>query len=275
MVATRIITGIIGGGLAIFIIYEGGWIFFTMIALLLLGGWFEYGRLIGRKGEKMPFLPLAAWLVVSLTALAFDSYKLLTVLAVLLPLGLFLRTVFQYGKVSPGNSAYALYGTVYICAGFWSLLVLRSGMIGSYFRDDFASVILDPGRFFVFLLVFSTWASDTFAFFAGRAFGKTKLCPAVSPGKTVEGALGGFIGTIVVALIFSAAFQFSLLHGFAIGFLTALAAPLGDLTESALKRVCGVKDSGALIPGHGSILDRFDSLLVAAPVVYAYLTVVA
>lgn len=97
---------------------------------------------------------MAAWLVVSLTALAFDSYKLLTVLAVLLPLGLFLRTVFQYGKVSPGNSAYALYGTVYICAGFWSLLVLRSGMIGSYFRDDFASVILDPGRFFVFLLVF-------------------------------------------------------------------------------------------------------------------------
>ena len=105
--------------------------------------------------------------------------------------------------------------------------------------------------------------------------GKTKLCPTISPGKTKEGAIGGFVGTLITALIFSLVFQFSLLHAFAIGLIVAVAAPLGDLVESILKRVCHVKDSGTLIPGHGGVLDRFDSLLFAAPAVYVYLFLIS
>lgn len=155
------------------------------------------------------------------------------------------------------------------------MLALRSGLIAASMTQHFSTVMLEPARFILFLLVFSTWASDTFAFAVGKAAGKTKLCPTISPGKTQEGAIGGFVGTIVVALIFSAIFGFSLLHGFAIGLIVAIAAPLGDLVESILKRVCDVKDSGTLIPGHGGVLDRFDSLLFAAPAVYVYITLIA
>ena len=87
--------------------------------------------------------------------------------------------------------------------------------------------------------------------------------------------MGGFVGAVAVALIVSLVFRFSVLHGVIIGLIVAITAPLGDLTESVLKRTCGVKDSGALIPGHGGILDRFDSLLIAAPAVYAYLVLAA
>ena len=275
MLVTRVISGIVGGGAAVFIIYEGSWLFFALLSFLMLGGWIEYTKLVRAAGEKMPCGTIAVWLFAVLFALAFNSVKGLTLLAVLLSFFLFLRTVFKYGRIRPVNSAYALYGTVYVGAGFIAMFALRSGLIGSYFRDDFAAVMLDPGRFFMFLVLFSVWASDTFAYFAGRAFGKNKLCPAISPGKTLEGALGGFIGAVAVALIVSLVFRFSVLHGVIIGLIVAITAPLGDLIESVLKRTCGVKDSGALIPGHGGILDRFDSLLIAAPAVYAYLVLAA
>lgn len=154
------------------------------------------------------------------------------------------------------------------------MLALRSGSVASFMGSSFGAVMLEPARFFVFLLIFSTWASDTFAFAVGKMMGKVKLCPAISPGKTREGAIGGFVGTLAVAIIFSLIFKFSVLHALAIGVIIGIMAPLGDLVESILKRVCGVKDSGNIIPGHGGVLDRFDSLLFAAPAMYVYLMLV-
>lgn len=103
---------------------------------------------------------------------------------------------------------------------------------------------------------------------------EVKLCPSISPGKTREGAIGGFVGTLIVAVVFSLIFQFSILHALALGIIIGIMAPLGDLAESILKRVSGVKDSGNIIPGHGGVLDRFDSLLFAAPAMYVYLMLV-
>lgn len=275
MLAKRILTGIIGGALTIFIIYEGNWLFFIMMTLLALLGWYEYGNLVRKLNANLADRVGAAWIVCFLSAYWFNSVKLVLLLAVAMMLWLLLQTVLRHNKIKPVDSAYTLYGLIYVVGGFWAMLALRSGLIAASMTPHFSTVMLEPARFILFLLVFSTWASDTFAFAVGKAAGKTKLCPTISPGKTQEGAIGGFVGTIVVALIFSAIFGFSLLHGFAIGLIVAIAAPLGDLVESILKRVCDVKDSGTLIPGHGGVLDRFDSLLFAAPAVYVYITLIA
>lgn len=275
MLAKRIITGIVGGGLTIFIIYEGNWLFFLMITLLALLGWREYVRMLHEKKVNLTEYVGYVWLVATFSAWWFASLKLFFLLCVVMMSWILLRTVILHQTVKLEDSACSLYGLLYIGGGFLAMLALRNGMMGSYILDSFQNVMLEPNRFLVFLLIFSTWASDTFAFAAGKAMGKNKLCPAISPGKTREGALGGFIGTLVVALLFSLIFKFSLLHGFAIGLIIAIMAPLGDLVESIMKRACGVKDSGNIIPGHGGVLDRFDSLLFASPAVYAYLMLIA
>lgn len=275
MLAKRIITGVIGGALTIGIIYEGGWLFFFMMILLAILGWHEYCNLVRKLGANLSERLGAGWIVCFFAAYWFGSVKVMMLLAVAAMLWLLLQTVLFHGKIKPVDSAYTLYGLLYVSGGFLAMLALRNGQIASYITDAFSSVMLEPARFFMFLLIFSTWASDTFAFAVGKVKGKNKLCPSISPGKTQEGALGGFIGTVVTALVFSLIFQFSLIHALAIGIIIAVAAPLGDLVESILKRVCQVKDSGTLIPGHGGVLDRFDSLLFAAPAVYVYLTLIA
>lgn len=275
MLVKRILTGIIGGAATIGIVYEGNWLFFIMMLLLTLLGWYEYSNLVTPLKVKLADRFGAVWLVLFFAAYWFGAYHLMMLLALVLMAWLLLRTVFFHQVVKPVDSAYSLYGIVYLGGGFLAILALRSGTLGSYMTPYFDTVMLEPSRFIVFLLIFSTWASDTFAFAFGKWLGKNKLCPQISPGKTQEGALGGFVGTIIVAVIFSLIFKFSLLHAFALGIIIAVMAPLGDLVESILKRVCGVKDSGNIIPGHGGILDRFDSLLFAAPAVYVYLLCIA
>jgi len=133
---------------------------------------------------------------------------------------------------------------------------------------------LDDGRNWVFLALFATFASDTAAFFVGRALGKHHLAPRISPGKTWEGAIAGVFSAIIVSLLFtiSTPLQLPLIHWQAIllGLLVSVFGQLGDLVESLLKRNMGVKESGKLIPGHGGVLDRIDSVVFAGIVVYYY-----
>jgi phosphatidate cytidylyltransferase len=129
---------------------------------------------------------------------------------------------------------------------------------------------IEPGWRWVLFTVFVAMGSDSGAYLAGRAFGRRKLAPAISPSKTVEGSLGGLAGAVLIAAICRAVFFGRLGSGEAstLGFTIGVLAQLGDLCESALKRAFGAKDSGWIIPGHGGILDRLDSLLF--PVVFAY-----
>ena len=131
---------------------------------------------------------------------------------------------------------------------------------------------LDAGRNWVFFVLFVTWVSDTTAFFIGRRFGKHKLAPNISPGKTWEGAIGGIFGAIIMSILFftSTPFHLPLVYWQAIvlSILVSIFGQVGDLVESLLKRSTGVKDSGKLMPGHGGILDRMDSLIFAGVVVY-------
>ena len=133
------------------------------------------------------------------------------------------------------------------------------------------------GMFYVIIAIFSAWIADTGAFFAGRRWGKHKLCPNISPKKTVEGVLGGFALNIIAMVVFGYLFhaiyyaysvEISYLTLVIIGFFGTIMSILGDLSFSLIKRSCHIKDFGEIIPGHGGILDRFDSVIFEAPFVY-------
>lgn len=136
---------------------------------------------------------------------------------------------------------------------------------------------LDNGRNWVFFTLFTTFAFDTTAFFVGRAIGKHRLAPRISPGKTWEGTIGGTIGAVIVSLLFllptplKVEIQWG--HTISIGLLVSIFGQIGDLTESYFKRKMGVKDSGSLIPGHGGVLDRMDSIVFAGVVIYYYVII--
>jgi phosphatidate cytidylyltransferase len=140
---------------------------------------------------------------------------------------------------------------------------------------------LEDGRNWVYLAMLTTFANDTSAYFIGRARGRHKMAPAISPAKTWEGAIGGLVGAITGAVVIAvvlklisaelgAPFAFRYWQIIVLGLLVGVFAQLGDLVESLLKRRTGVKESGNLLPGHGGVLDRFDSLIFVGAVVYYY-----
>jgi phosphatidate cytidylyltransferase len=127
----------------------------------------------------------------------------------------------------------------------------------------------------VWLVVFSAFATDICAYFIGMKFGRRKLAPALSPKKTVEGSIGGIVGSIIVCGVFGwFAMPELFVHTLVIGALGGVVSQVGDLTASAIKRRLGIKDYGSIIPGHGGVLDRIDSILFTAPLVYIYLSVI-
>jgi phosphatidate cytidylyltransferase len=132
---------------------------------------------------------------------------------------------------------------------------------------------LPEGKLWLLMLFVGTWASDTFAYFIGRTFGKHKLTPSLSPKKTWEGALGGLLGSMIAVYIYSAlVIPVPILHLIVLGMFISITSQLGDLAESTFKRQANIKDSGSIIPGHGGVLDRFDSLLLSTPLVYYYVS---
>jgi len=152
----------------------------------------------------------------------------------------------------------------------WTMAgLLYIGWLMSYFV---ALRGLDNGRDWVFFALFTTFGSDTTAFFVGSALGRHHLAPRISPKKTWEGVIGGVLGAIIVSLLLAMFFNLPLNYGQAIflGLLVSIFGQLGDLVESLFKRNMGVKDSGRLMPGHGGALDRIDSVVFAGIVVYYY-----
>lgn len=153
-----------------------------------------------------------------------------------------------------------LFAVLTLLPFLWSVILLRA-----YHYD------IDPymGAKLVLLVCLLVWAADTGAYFAGKRFGKRKMAPFVSPNKTVEGLVGGLISAIAVTMIAAHAFSIPFSSAFVlslVALITSFACVLGDLLESMFKRVAGVKDSGSILPGHGGILDRIDSLTAAFPV---------
>ena len=136
----------------------------------------------------------------------------------------------------------------------------------------YLSLLRDKGQGLALIALLCTWVADTAAYFVGRAIGRRKLYPSVSPGKTVEGALGGLVGSVVVAFAVARLFGVALgpWHVVWLGAIAGTFGVVGDLCESLLKRSVGAKDSSHLIPGHGGVLDRFDAVMFVAPAFYIY-----
>jgi len=132
---------------------------------------------------------------------------------------------------------------------------------------------ITDGTLWLLLAMIIVWAGDTGAYYGGRSFGKKKLAPSISPNKTVEGALSGLVSSMVAALIFVlvTGLDFPIVLTLFLSLIAGIAGIFGDLTESYIKRWAGVKDSGTLIPGHGGLLDRIDSVLFSVPIVFYFI----
>ncbi len=165
----------------------------------------------------------------------------------------------------------AFIGWAWTIAGIFYIGWLLSYLVALRGLDN-PQTILDEGRNWIFFALFATFASDSVAFFIGRALGKHSLAPAISPGKTWEGAIAGLFGAIIVSLLFTipSPLALPLNYGQAIliGLLVSIFGQLGDLAESLFKRNMGAKESGNSLPGHGGFLDRIDSVIFAGVVVY-------
>ena len=179
-----------------------------------------------------------------------------------------LLTVLLHGAVRVRDACASIAGVFYLGLPFMYLVKLRflPGAEVSTPAGD-----MGMGCALVWIMFVGTWASDSFAYFVGSAIGRHRLCPSISPKKTVEGFLGSVVGTTAcVAAAGQFFFGFTLGEMAVLGLAISLFATLGDLVESVLKRYVGIKDSGALFPGHGGVLDRFDSVLYTAPLVYFF-----
>ncbi|MGG6311156.1 phosphatidate cytidylyltransferase [Paenibacillus macerans] len=256
----RLITGIIAGGFFLGMCWLGGLTYHVLILIMALIGYYEFVRM-----TKLPAFGGTAILgYLGVLYLAFP-WKLLdlarpldaTALLWLFMLLFLAVTVISKNEKPIGQMALLFLGVVYIGIGFASIAETRSTPDGH-------------GLFWTFLLLSAIWSSDAGAYFTGRRFGKNKLWPAISPNKTVEGALGGVVMAVVVSILFALASGGLLTLGRAvlIGISAAVVGQFGDLIQSAYKRVYGIKDSGKLLPGHGGILDRCDSWIAVFPFIH-------
>lgn len=183
---------------------------------------------------------------------------------------LFLRELFRNKNSAMNNTGSALLGIFYTGLLPSSVVMIRELYSGN-------AVLYDTGAFLIIALLVSIWVCDSAAFFVGSAIGKHKLFPRVSPKKSWEGAIAGFFFSIITMIVMKYLLIdfLSLPDAVMIGVIVGIFGQIGDLAESLIKRDAGVKDSSNLIPGHGGILDRFDSLLYTAPLVYLYMQYIA
>ncbi|GGJ92698.1 phosphatidate cytidylyltransferase [Lentibacillus kapialis] len=256
----RIITALVAFLIFIPAVVIGGTIFQLFVYLLASIALFELIRMrqISHYYTPAIFALLPLWLLMVPESSKYAGFLLgIEKIEVFMIFVLFLLsyTVMAKNKFTFDDAGFILLAITYVGMGFFYLMETRSS------SDGLARI------FYVLVVI---WATDTGAYFCGKAFGKHKLWPEISPNKTVEGALGGILLAVVIGMFFHIAFPFSydMIVVILVTVLVSVAGQVGDLVESAFKRNYGVKDSGKLLPGHGGILDRLDSLLFALPLLH-------
>ncbi len=248
------------------------WLVTLVVGIIAELALWEYLALADATGAKTPCIASA----IAVAALFFSIYYLpvvdLTPLsgAIVLALLIVCAFTFPLKEVLP-NAAYSVFGVFYVGLSLTTFPLLSQ-------QDNGASLLI--------FLLFGVWAGDIAALYIGRTWGRRKLAPSISPGKSWEGSIASMVGSLVITGLLLWLAGFLQAHGIAelsypgsalrwliLAALLNVAAQVGDLVESAIKRGAGVKDSGTLLPGHGGVLDRIDALLIAAPVLWYALLV--
>ncbi|MFQ5816783.1 MAG: phosphatidate cytidylyltransferase [Terriglobia bacterium] len=257
----RVLTAVVLIPIVVVLVWWGpGWLLFLAVLPVMGSSLWEYFELAGRMGQVSPRgVSYLGGLGLCLLGWRSPAYLLMALVAaglLLLVSEFFLRK--NHSEILPG-AATGMLGLLYVALPFGFLLDLHAR---------------PSGPKLVLLLLVLIWVGDTAAYYGGRVLGRHKLAPRVSPGKTMEGSLASLVATLAVGFWLVRRMGWfpdsSLIHALALPLALNLAAQMGDLVESALKRGAGVKDSSQLLPGHGGMLDRIDSLLLAVPTLWYY-----
>ncbi|ABN52232.1 MAG TPA: phosphatidate cytidylyltransferase [Hungateiclostridium thermocellum] len=275
MLKTRVISALVGVILLIAVVCSGQMVLGTAVFFVSMLAMYEYFRSLTNAGYRpvkaVGYISCAAVLflswsevlknsffqqIISLKSLLFAVFAMIVVL--------FSFIIFLHGKYNIVDISLTFFGVFYITFLLSFIVLTRN---------------LKSGFLFVWLIFIGAFSTDTMAYFSGLFFGKHKLMPAISPKKTVEGAIGGVIGCALATFLYglylnkSGSIEFiPYFHFFVMGILCGIISQIGDWAASAIKRYVKVKDFGSIMPGHGGALDRFDSILFTAPVVYFYLS---
>lgn len=257
----RTVTIIIGVFLAFFTVFWEAFPFFIMIILISLLGLKELYSMAQKKGYRPSYILGSALTLYFIMITVGNVYCLNdSIRNVIITLLILLTFIFQlfkkdYSQVLAEISI-TIFGSIYL-GYFLSFLLKIKG--------------LPNGNYYLISLLMITWGNDVGAYLVGTKFGKYKIFPKISPKKTIEGSIGGIIFGIAVTFALKNWLNLTFNGLLSLGLLISIIAQLGDLFESILKRGSGIKDSGTTIPGHGGILDAFDSLIFAAPIFYYYI----
>jgi len=272
----RVLTAVVGIPIIVAVVLIGGVVFAAVAAVILLLSVLEFYAATDPEtsvparahprlrrsvpslfGQRLPAFAGCAG-VLLLTAAAYEGLDELTGALALAIAAVFLLLVLQ------GDAQTGLRDWLWVLGGVGYIGFLGAHLV--LLRD------LDDDGDWVLVAVFATFAADTAAYFIGRAFGRTRITPAISPGKTLEGSIAGLIAgfAAVFALVWALGLDLDELELLPLAALLPVAAIIGDLAESLIKRGAGVKDASEMVPGHGGFLDRLDSVLLTTPLVYYY-----
>lgn len=279
---TRIIVGLVAAGAYITVNFtDDGLPFALSVALLSVGGTLEMYRAVKKQGgEPSEFLGILACIAFQIIAWTHNGQQFgpyLPASLLLLVIATLLTELFKRRPRPIVTIGTTVLGAVYV-GWLFSYLTLLHGMQPGMIRFSGANIPLlippvahtTPGEWLVIFVSACTWMCDTGALFFGKALGRHKLAPTVSPGKTWEGSIGGVLTSLVTGAALGWWLHLPMVHALGLAALCAVAGQVGDLCESVIKRDLGIKDFGVLLPGHGGILDRIDSMLFSAPLAYYY-----
>lgn len=310
---SRILVAIVAIPLIFFIVMQGGYVFAFFIAFISSMALFEYYKLVVNKGVKPQIWAGIIFGILLQTVFLYERirYDILNYLAeigifpffptqfvlLLAVSALFVFVIvfielFRNNGSAIQNISSTLFGVFYISLFMGMLLATRELFDWEHFNSFFLTHSFnelantsgfglhahskDWGGLFIISVFVTVWICDSAAYFAGRAIGKNKLFPRVSPNKTWEGAIFGFVFSIIsmVAAKYLVLQFLPIAHAIIIGIIIGTIGQIGDLAQSLLKRDSGIKDSSSLIPGHGGFFDRFDSIIFISPLIYLYVDLI-
>jgi len=263
MLLLRVISAAIGIVYIIFMLYIGGWFYKLSVLAMAFIMMHEFYRAFKNKGYRpIALIGYIKLLILYYLVIANKDTYILPIIGLFFIIGISLPVIFS--SINIMDVMVTLFAVIY--PGTMILYLIPLGFC------------MDSYNYSFLLLTFIvTWSADTFAYFIGIKFGRRKLCPTISPKKTIEGSLGGLLGSILMGIIMGWVFNtymninISLVHFIVLGIFAGVFSQIGDLAASSIKRYCEIKDFGNFLPGHGGLLDRFDSVLFTAPLFYFYI----